>query len=298
MTEVKHKTTATNATIGFIGGGHMATAIIEGLSQTYPKELFRVADLLPKNRDYFNQTLGIKAYPHFSVFIEEVDCLVLAIKPQGFSQLLPELLPHLKKEQMIISIAAGVATETLNKALKTVSPTIVRVMPNLPASIGLGVSALFTPQPLEAKERELVETIFTSCGFTTWVESEELISAVIAVAGSSPAYFFYLLEIMIEEGTKMGLSPESSALLAKQTMLGSAQMALNSSQPPKALKESVMSPEGTTEQAIFSFEHYDLAHTITQGMRAAAKRDKAITQATAREITQEIAQKITSAIKK
>ncbi|MDG9729603.1 pyrroline-5-carboxylate reductase [Ignatzschineria sp. RMDPL8A] len=264
------------AKIGFIGGGHMATAILEGLVEHYPKSLLYVADRNAPKREYFSETLGINTASHFSEFIDEMDAIVLAIKPQGFPELLPELKPHLKEETLVISVAAGISSEAILRALGRETQPLVRTMPNIPAAVGLGATALFSPNTLTDSHAALTETIFNACGITTWVEKEALLSAVISVSGSSPAYFFYLLEIMIDAGVKLGLSRESSEILAKQTMLGSAQIALDSDKSVKALKESVMSPEGTTEQAIFSFERDDLQQIIERGMQAAFDRDQVL----------------------
>ena len=264
------------AKIGFIGGGHMATAILEGLVEHYPKDLLYVADRNAPKREYFSETLGINTASHFSEFIDEMDAIILAIKPQGFPELLPELKPHLNDKTLVISVAAGISSEAILRALGRDNQPLVRTMPNIPAAVGLGATALFSPHALTDSHAALTETIFNACGITTWVEKEALLSAVISVSGSSPAYFFYLLEIMIDAGVKLGLSRESSEILAKQTMLGSAQIALDSDKSVKALKESVMSPEGTTEQAIFSFERDDLQQIIERGMQAAFDRDQVL----------------------
>lgn len=264
--------------IGFIGGGNMARAILTGAVTDYPKSKLFVADRHQANRDYFSQQLGITACKHFSEFIQKVDLLILAIKPQGFPELFAELRPHIKESLSIISIAAGVTTTSIQQGLGLTKQPVIRVMPNTPATINLGASALYATKETPKMLKEFTDTLFSTCGITVWVPKEEQLSAAVAVSGSSPAYFFYIMEIMTEMGVNLGLTPESSALLTKQSLLGAARYSLKSEESLATLKQNVISPNGTTEAAIKSFLEDDLAGTIQRGMEAAAKRDRMLSE--------------------
>ncbi len=264
--------------IGFIGGGNMARAILSGLVKEFPKEQLFVSDLNEENCTFFRETLGIEASQDFHDFIEKVDIILIAIKPQGFATLLPQLAPLIRHDQLIISIAAGVDTETIATALQKAEQPIIRVMPNTPATIGYGASGLFANAFVNDEERRLATTIFNACGRTLWVEDEAKMSAVVALSGSSPAYFFYLLEIMASVGEELGIGEAESAELAMQSMLGAAKYAQESPLSLTQLKKNVMSPEGTTEQAIFSLERDNLPEVVRRAMKACAERDQSLSK--------------------
>lgn len=268
--------------IGFIGGGNMARAILTSLSQNNRDEsgdysLF-VCDRNLEKRLFFQNELNVVASENYHDFIDDLDIIVLAIKPQGFPDLLAELKLRLKPHQLVISIAAGVSIEAILRGLSRESHPIVRVMPNTPATIGLGASAIYANNEVSEKDRAITDSIFTSCGITAWLESEDLISAAVAVSGSSPAYLFYLMDIMTKAGIEMGLDAQSSLALTQQAVLGSAKYSQLSDLPLETLKKNVMSPKGTTEQAIFSLENNELDRIITEAMQAAFNRDKALSK--------------------
>lgn len=268
--------------IGFIGGGNMARAILTSLSQNNSDKsgdysLF-VCDRNLEKRQFFQNELNVVAAENYHDFIDKLDIIVLAIKPQGFPDLLAELKSRLKPHQLVISIAAGVSIEAILRGLGRESHPIVRVMPNTPATIGLGASAIYANKEVSEKARAITDSIFTSCGITAWLESEELISAAVAVSGSSPAYLFYLMDIMTKAGIAMGLDAHNSLALTQQAVLGSAKYSQRSTLPLETLKKNVMSPKGTTEQAIFSLENNELDRIITQAMQAAFNRDKELSK--------------------
>lgn len=264
--------------IGFIGGGNMARAILTGLAERFPKQNLYVSDLNEKNLEHFQQTLGINTSERYQDFIQSLDVVVLAIKPQGFPALLKELKTLIKPNQLVISIAAGISIEAILKGLQNRAIPVVRTMPNTPATIGLGATALFANDNVTQTQRAMADTIFKSCGVTAWLEEEALLSAAVAVSGSSPAYFFYLMECMVKVGEKLGLSRENSEVLTKQAMLGSARFSQLAEESLTELKQNVMSPEGTTERAIFSLEDAKLDTIVEDAMRAAFDRDKELSE--------------------
>lgn len=270
--------------IGFIGGGNMARAILTSLSQKNDDLSLFVCDRNADKRHFFQNELNINAAEDYRAFIDDLDIIVLAIKPQGFPVLLAELKPILKPHQLIISIAAGVSIAAILRGLGSDSHPIVRVMPNTPATIGLGASAIYANNHVSAEDRALTDAIFSSCGITAWLSSEELISAAVAVSGSSPAYLFYLMDIMTKTGVSMGLDEKSSLALTQQAVLGAAKYSQLSDLSLETLKKNVMSPNGTTEQAIFSLENNGLERIIVEAMQAAFNRDKSLSDTISKQI--------------
>lgn len=278
------KNNSTTTRIGFIGGGNMARAILVSLSEQKDQFSLFVCDRNADKRDYFQQKLGIHAAESYHNFIASLDIIVLAIKPQGFPALLAELKPLLKPHQLVISVAAGVSIAAILRGLGKESHPIVRVMPNTPSTIGLGASAIYANNEVSEDQKATTEAIFSSCGVTAWLQEEKLISAAVAVSGSSPAYIYYLMEIMTKVGIKMGLDEVSSKTLTQQAVLGSARYSQLSDLSLETLKKNVMSPKGTTEQAIFSLENNHLDHIIEEAMSAAFNRDQELSEIISKEI--------------
>lgn len=270
--------------IGFIGGGNMARAILTSLSKQKAQFSLFVCDRNAEKRDYFQESLGITASEHYQDFIADLDIIILAIKPQGFPALLTELKPLLKPHQLVISIAAGVSVEAILRGLGTTQHAVIRVMPNTPSTIGLGASAIYANAEVSSAQRAITDTIFNSCGVTAWLQEEKLISAAVAVSGSSPAYIYYLMDIMMKVGMQMGLDETSSKTLTQQAVLGSARYSQLSDLSLETLKKNVMSPKGTTEQAIFSLENNQLDRIITEAMQAAFNRDQELSNIISQEI--------------
>lgn len=271
--------------IGFIGGGNMARAILTSLSQQKEQFSLYVCDRNADKRIHFQETLGVTATEDYRDFIESLDIIVLAIKPQGFPALLAELKPLLKPHQLVISVAAGVSVSAILRGLGKKKHPIIRVMPNTPSTIGLGASAIYANNEVSTSQKTITDTVFNSCGVTAWLEDEKLISAAVAVSGSSPAYIYYLMEIMTKVGIKMGLDETSSKTLTQQAVLGSARYSQLSDLSLETLKKNVMSPKGTTEQAIFSLEDQHLDRIIETAMQAAFNRDQELSEIISKEIS-------------
>lgn len=270
--------------IGFIGGGNMARAILTSLSQHENSHQLFVCDRNLEKREFFEKTLKVTASADYRDFINKLDVIILAIKPQGFPALLAELKPLIQPHQLIISIAAGVSVDAILRGLGKSSHPIVRVMPNTPSTIGLGASAIYANNEVSEDDKAITDTIFQSCGITAWLQEERLISAAVAVSGSSPAYLFYLMEIMAKVGESMGLDAKSSLALTQQAVLGAAKYSQEANLPLETLKKNVMSPQGTTERAIFSLENNHLDHIVKEAMQAAFDRDQELSEIISKEI--------------
>lgn len=264
--------------IGFIGGGNMSRAILTSLSQKKDAYKLYVCDRNEEKRAFFQEELKISAAQNYHDFIASLDVIVLAIKPQGFPELLAELAPLIQPHQLIISIAAGVSVEAILRGIRQQHHPVIRVMPNTPATIGLGASAIYANPDTSPENREITDSIFKGCGITAWLESEEQISAAVAVSGSSPAYIFYLMEIMAKVGESMGLDAQNSLALTTQAVLGAAKYSALSTLSLESLKKNVMSPKGTTECAIMSLESNHLDRIIAKAMQAAFDRDQALSK--------------------
>lgn len=261
-----------NQTIVFIGGGNMASAIISGLLRikAHHQAPFSVgvsdtdADKLSR---FAKQGVLIAHADNAQTLISQADVVVLAIKPQILADVAPTIAPFLH-DKLVLSILAGVSTKTLAETLNT--QNIVRAMPNLPASIGMGATGLFSH--LTNTPKLLAEQIMQSCGITTWVKDEALLHAVTAVAGSAPAYFFYVLEAMIQEAVSMGLEPDVAKQLASQSLIGAGTLAQHAD--PATLRAQVTSKGGTTAAAISVLQTQDVGNSFALAMQACAKRSQ------------------------
>ena len=178
-----------------------------------------------------------------------------------------------EKNSLIVSIAAGISQQSLNEWLGA-DTAIVRCMPNTPALVLTGATALHANAKVSAEQRSLAENIMRSVGIALWVKEESELDAVTAVSGSGPAYYFLLMEAMEKTAIELGLTEETARLLVQQTALGAAKIALESSESPEQLRKRVTSPGGTTQQAISTFEQGGFTELVSKALHAA--RDRSI----------------------
>ena len=261
----------------FIGAGNMAGAIIKGLIDNhYPASAIRATTRSTASAASASQQLGIAVSTDNHAAIPWADVVVLAVKPQMLQPLCKDLQPLLG-QQLIVSVAAGISSDSINRWLGG-NRAIVRSMPNTPSQVGVGASGLFSNAQVSGPERELVEQIAAATGLFIWLDDETQLHAVTAVSGSGPAYYFLFMETMIEAGVKLGLSHQSARALTVQTALGAATLASRVETPVDELKRRVMSPGGTTERAIQSFEQGGLREQVQLAMDACAARSKTLAQ--------------------
>ena len=261
-----------NQQIGFIGGGNMAQAIITGLlnSGRLSSDIL-VSDPNPVCRNVLS-AMGVSCSKQSGPVIAQADLIVLAVKPQIMDTVLAELSPSIQATQIIISIAAGITIGSIRQQLDNAPNAIVRVMPNTPALIGQGISTLASDLPLDGTTKNAVQEIFTACGKALWVGSEDMMDAVTAVSGSGPAYFFLMIENLINTGVRLGLAPEVARELVVQTAKGAAGMVEVSNVGPDELRQRVTSPGGTTEAALGVFADGDFADLVDRALVAARDR--------------------------
>jgi len=258
--------------IGFIGGGNMAQAVIVGLlkSGRAAHEIL-VSDPNPDCRTTL-KNMGIQAFQESESVMAKADFIVLAVKPQMMGTVLTTLTGLLRDSQVIISIAAGITINGIRHQLNEAQNPIVRVMPNTPALIGQGMSAMTSDSILNDSIKDAVQSIFESCGRALWVPSEEAIDAVTAVSGSGPAYFFLMIENLINSGIRLGLTPDVARELVIQTAKGAAGMVELSDVGPDVLRQRVTSPGGTTQAALEVFQEGDFADLLDRALIAARDR--------------------------
>ncbi|HBX27180.1 MAG TPA: pyrroline-5-carboxylate reductase [Gammaproteobacteria bacterium] len=261
-----------NHQIGFIGGGNMAQAIVAGLLNSgYSSSNIHVSDPNPACRSAVS-ALGVSCFEESGPVVTQADLIILAVKPQIVDAVLAQLSPTLQGTQVIISIAAGITIGSIRQQLNNAPNAIVRVMPNTPALIGQGISALASDSPLDRITKAAVQEIFDSCGKTLWLGGEDEMDTVTAVSGSGPAYFFLMIENLINTGARLGLAPEVARELVVQTAKGAAEMVEFSDVGPDVLRQRVTSPGGTTEAALGVFNDGDFSDLVDRALVAARDR--------------------------
>jgi len=272
---------------GFIGAGNMASSLIRGLlAKGQSPQSIWAADVDASKLESLAQDCGINTAAAEQI-TASVDVLVLAVKPQVMQSVcesLTSVLPRADKTApLIISIAAGITSAQIehylansvsaNNVLES-KAAIVRCMPNTPALIGRGASALFANAQVTAEQKTMADTIMQAVGISVWVDVESDIDIVTALSGSGPAYFFLFMEAMQNTAVEMGLSEEVARILTYQTAAGAAELALASTESTDELRRRVTSPGGTTEQAIKKFESGGIRELVDKALKAA--RDRSI----------------------
>ena len=259
--------------IAFIGGGNMARSLIGGLvSDGHPPSRIEVTDPDPDKRATLESTYGVVASDDNPAAVGRADTVVLALKPQMMESGCTDLAPALRNRQpLIVSIAAGVRSTALARWLDFIGP-IVRCMPNTPALLQAGVTALYANERTGTDERTRAEAILRAAGEVVWVDDEPLMDTVTAISGSGPAYFFRFMEALETAGVARGLEREQARLLVRETAFGAARMAREAGEDPGALRQNVTSKGGTTAAALDTLEAGGLADLVDRAVGAAADR--------------------------
>ena len=258
--------------IGFIGGGNMARSLVGGLvAGGVDPARITVAEPDNGKRAELAHSFGIETAADNAAAAAS-DVLVLAVKPQVMHAVVAGLAPELgARPPLLVSIAAGVRIDALVGWLGRDLP-VVRAMPNTPALVRSGATALFARAAVGEAERSRAESIMRAVGQTLWVDDEALMDTVTALSGSGPAYFFLFMEALEQAAVDLGLTPGDARLLTLETALGAARMALSSEDGPATLRARVTSPGGTTERALAAFADGDLAGLVARAVRAARDR--------------------------
>ena len=258
------------ATIAFIGGGNMASAIMGGLlRQGLTPAQFEVVEPFGEARAKLQSGLGVTAQEQACPALARAQLVVWAVKPQTFKQAALQVRGH-TANALHLSVAAGIRSDSIAAWLG--SGRIVRSMPNTPALIGKGMTALFARPDATAADRRLVEQVIATTGESLWVQEERQLDAVTALSGSGPAYVFYFLEAMTSAGVEMGLSAQQAHKLAVGTFVGASELARASDDPPDVLRQRVTSKGGTTHAAITSMENDQVQALFVKALHAANDR--------------------------
>ncbi len=256
--------------ISFIGGGNMARAMLAGLKHNgFAMSAISVVESDASKREQLSNDFGVHATEQLPS-VSHADIIILAVKPQQLRDL-SIFLGSLLQQQLVISIAAGIRAQDLARWLGGY-PTIVRVMPNTPAQVQQGMSALFALPEVTAQQHSDAEDIMAAVGKTMWLEDEASMDAVTAISGSGPAYVFYFIEAMQQAAQELGLSAEAARLLCLQTFIGSCALAQQSVETLATLRSQVTSKGGTTEQGILALEAGAVKSAIIKAAKAAAQK--------------------------
>ena len=262
-----------DSNIGFIGGGNMATSLIGGLvANGTPPGAIRVSDPDTPKLDELTRRFAVHTGADNGDVASRCGTVVLAVKPQIMRTVVRDLAPVLGEHApLLVSIAAGVREADINRWAGG-GMAIVRTMPNTPALVGCGATALCANPKVTADQRDRADAILKAVGITIWVDDEARLDAVTALSGSGPAYYFLLMEIMQATGEAMGLDADAARRLTLQTALGAARIANESGEPPAVLRERVTSPGGTTERALVTMREGGIDKVVADGIRGARQR--------------------------
>jgi pyrroline-5-carboxylate reductase len=265
----------TNRRVCILGAGNMGRALIGGLLRagTRPEQL-SVGESLPAARESLARELGVSATGDNAAAIAGARVVVLAVKPQDAATTLAPLAAALAAERpLIISVAAGVRIAVLEACCGPGVP-VMRAMPNRPALIGAGVSALYAPPAVGAAQRTIAERLLKAMGEIVWVSAEAELDVVTALSGRGPAYFFLLAELMAEAGEQLGLEGAIARRLAAATLYGSGLLVHSGAADLARLRAEVASPGGTTEAALRTLEAANLRGTVRAALAAAVTRSR------------------------
>lgn len=264
-------------TLAFIGGGNMATSLIGGLiAGGYDAQTIWVADPDRSKLDVLHRRFGVNTTTDNLQAVQEAEVVILAVKPQQLKSVALALKGGATPLRPLwLTIAAGIRSADLERWLGSPVP-IVRAMPNTPALVQAGATALFANPQVTADQRQTAESVLRAVGLTLWLAKEELMDAVTALSGSGPAYFFLVMEVMEKAAIDLGLEPDSARLLTLETAFGAAKMALESEADSASLRQRVTSPGGTTERAIAALEKANIREAFSSALRAARDRSREI----------------------
>jgi len=260
--------------VGFVGGGNMGEALIRGLveSNLVPADSIVVTDVRADRTHQLAEQYGVRPVAGNSVLVTEADVVILAVKPQIMAPVLREILPALTRRPLLISLAAGVSTPTIQSVLGKYQ-RLIRVMPNTPALVLKGATAIAKTAGLDVEDLETAQEIFAAVGKVV-VLDEELMDAVTGLSGSGPAYVAMVIESLADGGVKMGLDRATAMTLATQTVLGAATLLAETGLHPGALKDMVSSPGGTTIAGIAALEEGGLRTTFIRAVERATLRSR------------------------
>jgi pyrroline-5-carboxylate reductase len=261
-------------TIAFLGAGNMAEALIKGLLRAHvalPSEII-ATDRRTERGDELSHKYGIRFEKENLAAVRAASIVVLSVKPQAMNRLLEEIKPGLDESKLVISIAAGVPIEAIERKVGH-GVRIIRTMPNTPALVGAGATALSAGEHATEADLAQAKALFEAIGLAVVVD-EPLLDAVTGLSGSGPAYIFLIIEALSDGGVKAGLARDQALELAAQTVLGSAKLLIETGEHPGRLKDQVTSPGGTAIAGLHTLEAGGLRTTLMDAVEAATNRSR------------------------
>ena len=260
-------------TVGFIGTGNMAEALIRGLvhAGVAQKEQLLGSDPREERCQEMTERYGVRVVADNVEVARQADILVLSVKPQVMAKVLEQVGPHIHPHALVISIAAGIPLAAIEAQLP--QARVIRTMPNTPALVGAGATAIAAGGHATDEDIKAARRIFDSVG-TTVVLDESQLDAVTGLSGSGPAYIFLIIEALSDAGVKVGLSRYNAQALAAQTVLGSAKLLIETNEHPGRLKDMVTSPGGTAIAGLHTLEAGGLRTTLMNAVEAATRRSR------------------------
>jgi len=264
--------------VGFVGAGNMGEALIKGLlaANLVPAEAIHATDVRLERLKELNRQYGIQVSSDNAELMRHADIVILAVKPQIMDAVLTEIAPAVTRRKLLISIAAGVSTAKIRAVLHK-DARLIRVMPNTPALVLQGVTAVAKAEGLEADDLETAGEIFSAVGRVV-VLGEELMDAVTGLSGSGPAYIAVVIESLADGGVRMGLDRITAMTLATQTVLGTATLLRETGLHPGAVKDMVCSPGGTSIAGIAALEEGGIRTTFIKAVERATQRSRELGQ--------------------
>lgn len=265
-----------NKKVGFIGCGNMAKAIINGMitGKIIAAENIFVFDRKPETNQAMAEKYGLQAAESLETMAKEVDILVSAVKPKVTLKILGSIAGALNKDSLVVSVAAGVTLDALATVLGH-DRKIIRVMPNTPALVGVGMTSVTPNVMVSEEETQIILDIFKSFGKAEQVE-ESLIHAVVGVSGSAPAYVFVMIEAMADAAVLGGMPRKQAYEFAAQAVKGAAQMVLETGSHPAELKDGVCSPGGTTIAAVQTLESKGFRSAVIEAIQNCMAKSEAL----------------------
>jgi pyrroline-5-carboxylate reductase len=259
--------------IGFIGGGNMAEALIKGLlAGHYPVAQLMVSEPSEVRKDHLQSCFGIAVADSNPALVEQCDIIVLAIKPQIVGEVLHEISPVWSDSKLMVSILAGVTCSTIEKKFAG-QPRVVRVMPNTPALVGEGASAICRGSHSTKDDLQVVRELLEGVGMVQLIDERQM-DAVTGLSGSGPAYIYTVIEALADGGVREGLRRDVAHALAVQTVVGAALMVRETGEHPAILRDQVCSPGGTAITGISTLEKKGLRTTLMEAVSASAARSR------------------------
>ena len=258
--------------VAFIGGGKMAEAILHGVLSgklAAPKDI-TVGEPVAERREYLNNQFGITVDADNLKTAKRADLVVFAVKPQDLGSVMGQLKGQLDASQAALSIVAGAKMDTLSNGLDHRS--VVRVMPNTPAQIGAGMTLWTCSEGVDDARREMTKSVLGTIGQEIYVSDEKYMDMATALSASGPAYVFLFIEALIDAGVYVGMPRDMARTLALQTVFGSTKLVMDTGMHPAELKDMVVSPGGTTAEALRVLEDQGVPAAIVSAVDAAYKK--------------------------